>query len=101
MSNPKHPHCGLTVEETDELEAAGWSETSFESIPPPWTHPSRNGLFSPRDALALVRSSATIHLPSTVAAAVELYAERHGMTRGVAVERLILAGLVEGTRAPR
>ena len=99
--NPKHPYSGLSVEETDELEVAGWSETSFESLPPPWTHPSRNGLFSPRDALALVRSSATIHLPSTVAAAVEIYAERHGVTRGVAVERLILAGLVEGTRVRR
>ena len=96
--NPNHPLSGLTVEETDELEAAGWTETSFESLPTPWTHPSRNGLFSPRDALALVRASATIHLPSAVAAAVNLYAERHGVTRDVAVERLILAGLVEGTR---
>lgn len=96
--NPKHPHSGLTVEETDELEVAGWSETLFESLPPPWTHPSRNGLFSPRDAIALVRSSATIHLPSTIAAAVNLYAERHGVTRDCHVARLILAGLVEGAR---
>jgi hypothetical protein len=53
--NHKYPHSGLTVEETDELEAAGWSETSLESLPPPWSCQTYPGIASPRSALAIVR----------------------------------------------
>lgn len=55
--NHKYPHSGLTVAETDELEAAGWSEMSFESLPPPWSCPAYPGITSPRGALAIVRET--------------------------------------------
>ena len=37
-------------------------------------------------------------VPSTLRDVVALYAERHGISLDKAVERLLLAGLVEGTR---
>lgn len=57
-TNPKHPYSGLTAAETDELEAAGWTETQIESIPPPWA--KGDACESPERALALVRSPVTI-----------------------------------------
>ena len=50
--NPKYPHSGLTVEETDLLEREGWHETGFESLPPPWARVDGDGaLYAPREAL--------------------------------------------------
>ena len=54
--NPKYPHSGLTIEETDELEAAGWSETSFESLHPSWSCSTYHSIASPRGALEIVRN---------------------------------------------
>lgn len=53
--NPKYPHSGLTVEETDLLERDGWHETGLESLPPPWAHPFVPNICSPMKALAMAR----------------------------------------------
>lgn len=50
----QHPYSGLTDEECAELEAAGWSETNFESFPPPWASPDGD-LDNPQSALVKVR----------------------------------------------
>lgn len=57
--NPKHPYSGLTVAETDELEAAGWEEVLVETFPETsmWRHPHSAFDRKPADALAIVRKT--------------------------------------------
>lgn len=58
--NPKHPYSGLTAAETDELEAAGWSEVLVETCPyltSTWRHPDVKFDKMPADALAIVRAT--------------------------------------------
>lgn len=59
QNNPKYPFSGLTVSETDELEAAGWSEVLVETVPETsmWRHPHSVFDRKPADALAIVRSA--------------------------------------------
>lgn len=47
----RHPYSGLTDAEETVLLGAGWRETGFESLPPPWWD-GRDGakLYSPREA---------------------------------------------------
>lgn len=69
-TNPEHPYSGLTLAETRELEAAGWTETSFETMPPPWKHRDMDALYSPREALVIARHidvttpSVAVQMPS-------------------------------------
>ena len=53
MNNEKYPYSGLTVLETTILEQAGWHETGFESLPPPWAHRATGRMMSPREALVI------------------------------------------------
>lgn len=47
-----HPHSGLTDREERVLLDAGWCETLFESLPPPWTDGREATLYTPREAYA-------------------------------------------------
>lgn len=48
----KHPYSGLTDQEECVLLDAGWRETDFESLPPPWTDGHEPKLYTPREAYA-------------------------------------------------
>ena len=45
-----HPHSGLTDQEERVLLDAGWRETGFESLPPPWTDGRVATFYTPREA---------------------------------------------------
>ena len=49
----KYPYSGLTDQQEAVLDGAGWSESGFESLPPPWLDPDKTGrLWQPEDAYA-------------------------------------------------
>lgn len=45
-----------TAEELEELKDAGWTETNFESLPPPWKHPVLEPVFPLREAVRMARA---------------------------------------------
>ena len=55
MSN-KYPDSGLTDQEARILEEAGWRESAFESLPPPWFN-AEGELLPPRKALEKVMAN--------------------------------------------
>jgi len=71
--NPKHPHSGLSVEETDLLEREGWLEIVSESVPPPWGCRGGGARWSPRDALAACRLAVARRLLSAEVASLRRF----------------------------